>query len=758
MMKNLTIKHRLFVAIVAILVCSYSLLFFSSYVSIQQFTEDEIVKDLQSALKFAKGQFNSRPEIVLEALKMPVSSPPVQSWFLQRDRVKLEDGVKRWNRSLDFLEMITLVDAEQRVLARTNPREEGKSFIQGFLLKSLFSRRQPFITTELVSRDDYCREIHADACRELPENRDVMVQLVFLPVIDSSGNIVGAVVAGDDVNRDPHLAYQQQKVFGKTVEMLVTQMGERIASTMPVGNGLGQNLDSKVVQALKGGYSFNGTTTLNNRSYEMIAEPLQNHKGEFIGSLAVALETGAFGSLRHQNFRNLILCGTFSIPLIFIFAYVIARQFSLPVRRLSEAVRGIELGVGDGRITDRSVGEFQELYESIARMAENFAEQDALLAAQNAELTKSNAELEARSAQQEEQLKDAVEVHASILDNLQDGIIVTDAGWTIVHVNPMAKQLLGIAPRGGAGQPMLQLCRTLQLSELAEEIQRAPSQWPNEAPPVLFLSHGGRKLRISLHRLGGERGPSRGLVFAIRDVSRESEVERLKSDFIATVSHELKTPLTSMKGSLQFILKKGKWLTGVEREMLGVCERNTERLISMINSILEISRIEANQVPFHKKPVNIGELALYALEEIKGLALSRSISFVNGIDFDLPPVCGDYDRLNQVFANLLSNAVRYSPVNSVVTLMAERLGNFIAVSISDDGKVIKPADRDRLFSKFQQFTEQEDGEPRGSGLGLAISREIVEKHGGTIHYTPGLAGGNIFTFTIPIYGEDDGQG
>jgi signal transduction histidine kinase len=213
-----------------------------------------------------------------------------------------------------------------------------------------------------------------------------------------------------------------------------------------------------------------------------------------------------------------------------------------------------------------------------------------------------------------------------------------------------------------------------------------------------------------------------------------------------------------MKGSLQFILKKGKWLTGVEREMLGVCLRNTERLISLIGSILEISRIEANQIPFHRKPVIMGELALYALEEIKGLALSRNISFVNGIGFDLPAVYGDYDRLHQVLSNLLSNAVRFSPANSVVTLVAERLGDFIAVSVSDDGKVIKAADRERLFSKFQQFSEPEDGEPGGSGLGLAISREIVEKHGGSIHYTPGLAGGNIFTFTVPICGEDDGQG
>ncbi|HZV82290.1 MAG TPA: ATP-binding protein [Geobacteraceae bacterium] len=757
-MKNLTIKSRLFFAIVAILVCSYSLLFFTSYISIQQFTEDEISKDLQTALKFAKTEFGERPEIVLESLKMPVSSPPVQGWFKQRDMEKLRDAVNRWNRSLDFLEMLTLVDGRQNVLVRNGLRGEAKSFVQGYLLNSLFSRRQPFITTELVSRDQYCMEVHADVCQALPDNKDVMVQLIFVPVISSDGSIVGAVVAGDAINKDPHLTYQQQKVFGKTVEMLITQMGERIASTMPAANGLAQNLDMKVIQTLKGGYTFSGATEFNNRSYDMIAEPIQNHKGEFIGSIAVALETAMFSSLRHENFRNLILCGLLSIPFIFVLAYFTARQFSLPIRRLTDAVRCIEFGDITTRVPEKGVGEFHVLYETFNHMADTFAEREVFMVKQNEELAKHNAKLESQVEELSGQLKSDAELDRAILKSLLDGILVTDSSHTVIRINPMAEKLLGICASKSEGRPVTQICTELYLTELAERIASVPEQWPNDSEPVLSLSHAGRKLRISINQLLDGKDCFKGLLLGIRDVSREGEVDRLKSDFIATVSHELKTPLTSMKGSLQFILKKGKWLTGVEREMLGVCLRNTERLISLIGSILEISRIEAGQIPFAKKPVSMGELALYALEEVKGLALSRNISFVNGINFDLPRVQGDYDRLHQVLSNLLSNAVKFSPTDSVVVLMAERLGNYLAVSVSDDGKVINPADRDRLFSKFQQFSPPEDGEPGGSGLGLAISREIVEKHGGTIHYTPGLAGGNIFTFTVPLYGEDDGQG
>lgn len=754
-MKNLNIKSRLFIAIVAILVCSYSILFFSSYFSIQQFTEDEIAKDLQTALKFAKSQFRSRPDTVLEALKLPVSSNPVRSWFMQRDLPKLEEAVTRWNRSLDFLEMVTFVDAQQNVIARNNVTRDTKSFLRGHLLDSLFGRRQPFITTELISHDEYCREVKAEACQALPDNRDVMVQLVLLPVLAPDGSVIGAVVAGDDVNKDPHLPYQQQQVFGKTVDMLVTQMGERVASTMPAGGGLPLNLEMKVVQALKGGFSFNGMTVLDNRVYEMIAEPIQNHKGEFIGSIAVALEKGAFSSINHENYRNLVISALISVPMIFVLAYLIARQFSQPIRRLSDAVKCIESGDFSGRVPDSGVAEFREIYEKFNRMSDNFAQRHRTMVGENAELAERNGALEKQVRELSDQLTAAVGLNGAILESLEDGIVLTGDDLTVSRMNPAAEKLLGLRSQRAVGRPLVQVCAELRLSELAEKLESPARLLPVEGDSALTLSHAGNRLRIDIIRPGGEHG---GLLLGIRDVSREGEVDRLKSDFIATVSHELKTPLTSMKGSLQFILKKGKWLTGVEREMLVVCMRNTERLISLIGSILEISRLEAGQIPFTMKPVVVGELALYALEEIKGAALARNISFVNDIGFDLPQVYGDYDRLHEVMANLLSNSVKFSPVNSVVTLMAERIGNYLALSVCDDGKVIKPSDRDRLFTKFQQFSPPEDGEPGGSGLGLAICREIVERHGGTIHYAPGLAGGNIFTFTVPIYGEDDGQG
>jgi signal transduction histidine kinase len=274
---------------------------------------------------------------------------------------------------------------------------------------------------------------------------------------------------------------------------------------------------------------------------------------------------------------------------------------------------------------------------------------------------------------------------------------------------------------------------------------------------VMLLNHNRRRLRFTVTDLSAESESSGAFLLVVRDVTTEGEVDRLKSDFIAKVSHELKTPLTSMKGSLQFILKKGKWLTGVEREMLNICFRNTERLIGLVTGIIELSRIESRQIAFTLKPVQIGEVVLYALEENKVAALARNISLVNDVPMDLPKVYGDYDRLIQVLSNLLSNSVKYSPQNSVVNLSAAIEKSFLTIFVADDGDIIPEEKRGALFSRFQQMGRPEEGEFSGSGLGLAICREILERHGGSIFYEPGMSKGNVFAFRVPLNGEHDGK-
>jgi two-component system sensor histidine kinase VicK len=755
MKSSLSIKNRILFATAAILACSYALLFFTSLTTLQRFIGDQAAKDLEYSLKFAKSQFNARQELILEALKIPATTASVQKLFLEADYEELRSSAKLWAKSLDFIEILTVFDSRRNVIARNNLRREPESLITNELLNNVFERKQPIMTTEVVSHDKYCLEVSNSACQSLPENRDVMVQLVLLPVVETSGNVIGVIVTGDNINHNKYLGYMQQKVFGKTVEMLVTQMGDMIASTMADTGGITATLEAGVLQPLKSGYAYNGTTSLNGRNYEMIAEPILNHKGDFVGSIAVALAVERFAGLKNDNYLNLIICGVFSSALILILAYFTAWKFTAPIRRLSKAVKAIAAGDYTVRISESDSLEFASLAETLNTMSEALHERDSLIISQNAELKGINDRHEKRAMERELQFTSESTLQKLIIKSLVDGLIVADDRQMIVEVNPAAENMLGVKASSIIGGPVAKLYERPWLKELEKLIKGGRGEDPSENESVLLVKHKNRSLRFTLTDLMGEKELCSGFLLGIRDVTADGEVDRLKSGFIAKVSHELKTPLTSMKGSLQFILKKGKWLTGVEREMLTVCFRNTERLISLVAGIIELSRIEAGQIHFSMNPLQIGDVVLYAIEDMKGAALIRNISLINDVPMDLPKVYGDYERLMQVLSNLLSNAIKFSPENSVVTLQAVVEKSFLTICVADKGNAIPEEARVSLFSRFQQMGRPEDGEFSGSGLGLAISREIMEKHGGSIYYEPGMDGGNVFAFRLPLNGAID---
>jgi len=757
MKSRLTIKSRLFFAIAAILVSSYTILFFLSIFSIQRFNDEEITKDLENSLLFTKSQFHARPEMVSEALKLPVSDRNIQRLFSRHDSEGLREAVTRWKESLEFIEMFTLVDSELNVLVRSNGKNGPNSFLKGSLLESLLDRREPFITTELISQQKYCEEVSSDVCQALSGDKDVMVQLVIVPVADTVGNLLGFVVAGDDVNRDRHLPYQQLKVSGKSVEMLITQFGEPIASTMSISGLFVSSLQHDVLQSLKNGFSFSGKTLLHEKEYDMIAEPIHNYKGDFIGSIAVALEKSRFSSIQNENFRNLFICAVISISGIFLLSYIIAWKFTAPIRRFSDAVKSIEAGDYSAKLQENDGAEFKVLAEAFNRMTAVLSERDSIIVNQNKELTQLNEELESVVAERAQQLEAESGLQKAIVKSLADGLVVTDRSQVIIQLNPSAERLLGKKAAKMVGKPVFCLCDEFGLDELKALIGRC-SESGSEDGDAIVSDNGQKSLKFTVTGLKYEEKINSGLLIGIRDVTADGEVDRLKSGFIAKISHELKTPLTSMKGSLEFILKKGKWLTGVEREMLGVCHRNTERLISQVSSILELSRIEAGQISILLRPVQIGEVALYAIEEIKGAALSKNISLVNEVGVDLPKVSGDYVRLGRVLSNLLSNAIKFAPADSVVHLFAAVNGGFLALSVADSGKTIPEEEKATLFSRFHQVGRPEEAESSGSGLGLAISKEIIARHGGSIYHSSGASGGNVFTFTVPLYGEQDVKG
>jgi PAS domain S-box-containing protein len=393
------------------------------------------------------------------------------------------------------------------------------------------------------------------------------------------------------------------------------------------------------------------------------------------------------------------------------------------------------------------------LANSFNRMAEALAERDRIIRENTTELQWLNEQLEKKVAERTTELRMEMGRLEAILTSMVEGVVVTDHDNRVILCNPAAQKIFDLVPHRILDHSIEEACKVGDFRVLVDYIRQMREDDGLASAREEEAEVKGKKLKINIAPLMDDRGEFAGVVMSIRDITMEEEVDRMKTEFISTVSHELKTPLTSMKGSLQYIISRGKWQTETEPELLKVCLRNTDRLIRLINDILDISKIEAGKLDFPLKPQSIADLVRYAIEEIRGFAMNRDVTINNNVGSDLPQVYGDHDRLIQVLTNLLSNAVKFSPTGKSVMLCAKREGNYVSVSVADEGETIRWSDRDKLFRKFQQLHTICVAEGGGTGLGLAICKEIIERHHGRIYYQEGAEGGNVFTFTVPVFEE-----
>lgn len=234
------------------------------------------------------------------------------------------------------------------------------------------------------------------------------------------------------------------------------------------------------------------------------------------------------------------------------------------------------------------------------------------------------------------------------------------------------------------------------------------------------------------------------------DIEELKELERLKADFVSTVSHELRTPLTSMRGAIGLILggKVGE-ISPRGRELLQIAMSNTERLIRLINDILDIEKMDAGQMSIRRDRVRIRTVVASTIAGLDGLAREAKVNVRLAADGDAE-VMGDADRLVQVLTNLMSNAIKFSPAESEIEVGVVPEEDTVSVFVRDKGPGISKEFADRIFGRFQQEGGAENRQSGGTGLGLNIAKSIVEMHGGKIGFEPGTEGGTVFWFNLPV--------
>ena len=231
------------------------------------------------------------------------------------------------------------------------------------------------------------------------------------------------------------------------------------------------------------------------------------------------------------------------------------------------------------------------------------------------------------------------------------------------------------------------------------------------------------------------------------DIRQLKEVERMKTEFVSTVSHELRTPLTAIRGSLGLVLAGTTGpVASKTRDLLQIALQNTERLIRLINDILDVERIEAGHLVVRREPVELANVLRSTVESLRTVAMEAGVAIAVEGETNAV-VTADPDRLVQVFTNLISNAVRFSPRGETVTVSARTTPTSVVVFVTDRGPGIPLEFRRRIFGKFQQADPS--GSAGGAGLGLAIVRAIVERHGGSIRFDSAPGHGTTFILELP---------
>ncbi len=373
------------------------------------------------------------------------------------------------------------------------------------------------------------------------------------------------------------------------------------------------------------------------------------------------------------------------------------------------------------------------------------------------EMKKSHLELTERE-QAEEALRESEARMRAIVDTAVDGIITIDERRIVQSFNSAASQIFGYAPDEVIGQNVNMLMPEPYHSKhdgyVGNYLRTGVKKVIGIGREVVGQRKDGTTFPMDLAVSEVQLGDRRLFTGTVRDITERKEIERMKNEFVSTVSHELRTPLTSIHGSLGLIIGGAAGeLPAQAKGLLDIAYNNSDRLVRLINDILDIEKIESGKMEFHFAPLKLMPLVEEAIEDNRAYAEQFGVKFV--LENTLPDVKvnADSDRLIQVFTNLLSNATKFSPSNGTVEISVSRHNKIIRVSITDRGPGIPEEFRSRIFQKFAQADSSDTRQKGGTGLGLSITKAIVEKHDGQIGFETETNVGTTFYFDLPEWVE-----
>jgi PAS domain S-box-containing protein len=441
----------------------------------------------------------------------------------------------------------------------------------------------------------------------------------------------------------------------------------------------------------------------------------------------LAKSEAAAGVAQLWFYRTLLIAGVLVAAGLWL-AFFLSNRIVEPLRQLTATTARMAGGDLEARVTVSSRDEVGALAAEYNRMAERIRQ--------------------LRSSDMGKLLV-AQQTTEAAIDSLYDPVIVTDGEGLVTRLNPAAEEIFG-SEKENTGRHVGEVARDARIAGAVAEALESQRPVAGEGmSSVLPLAVDGseRAFRLRTTPMRDNVDGLLGAVTILEDITHLREIDRIKSEFIATASHELRTPLTSVQMGVHLLLEGALGeLTDNQTEVLQACRQDCERLDKLMRDLLDLSRIEAGESQPQLAPVRARDLIASVVKELRSQVEAKSLELRVDAPVDLPRVMVDSLQVERVINNLVINALRHTKQGEI-RISAEQRDSQIAISVCDTGSGIPGEYLPHIFDKFVQVPEAPTG---GAGLGLTISKSIVEAHGGQISVQSQVGRGTTFTFTLPL--------
>lgn len=329
----------------------------------------------------------------------------------------------------------------------------------------------------------------------------------------------------------------------------------------------------------------------------------------------------------------------------------------------------------------------------------------------------------------------------TIFNYMTEGVVAINTKGSIIHANPIALDILGI------GKEEVQEEKNFDLKQIRLDNINYSNRETLEGTEILNVDEEVYKVKYA--PFNDEKNTLGGLIIVFQDITQEHKLDNMRKEFVANVSHELKTPITTIKSYTETLMEN-EIDKEVEKRFLQVIDSESDRMARLVRDLLQLSNIDYKKTSWKKSNINIGSLIRDNVSKLHLLIQEKEQIVSLNIEDDLPEIAVDKDGIEQVILNIISNAIKYTDDKGIIDISAYLEGGNVTIRVKDNGMGIPAADQERIFERFYRVEKGRSRDMGGTGLGLSIAKEITEAHGGSIKLESKVSEGTEITIKLPV--------